>query len=242
MRNGGNRWRSIWTGCSSPAAPRSPHLRAGGAIVNLASMAGHRGSRDHGHYAAAKGGVLTLSRTLAMELAPAIRVNAVSPGLIDGPMVQPLLAVRGPQLMQQTPLGRLGTADEVARTIVFLCSDWRASSPGVVACEWRALHVLTASPNQAESPHDAGSRRESEALRGPRRQRSGRHRAAPGHVATRALARGCTGRPAARRQSPTGASRPARSCRASTICPRPMASAAPRSARPSAGSSMTGWC
>jgi 3-oxoacyl-[acyl-carrier protein] reductase len=112
-----------------------PHLRAGGAIVNIASMAGHRGSHTHGHYAAAKGGVLTLTRTLALELAPKIRVNAISPGLIDGPMVQPLLAARGPQLMAQTPLGRLGTPLEVARAITFLCSGWASFITG------EALHV-----------------------------------------------------------------------------------------------------
>ena len=112
-----------------------PHLRPGGAIVNIASMAGHRGSHTHGHYAAAKGGVLTLSRTLALELAPAIRVNAVSPGLIDGPMVQPLLAVRGPQLMEMTPLKRLGTASEVAKATLFLLSDWASFITG------ESLHV-----------------------------------------------------------------------------------------------------
>ena len=107
-----------------------PHLQPGGSIVNLASLAGQRGSRNHGHYAAAKGGVISLSRTLAMELAPAIRVNAISPGLIEGPMVQPLMTARGPQLLDQTPLGRLGTADEVAKAILFLLSDWASFITG----------------------------------------------------------------------------------------------------------------
>lgn len=101
-----------------------PHLADGAAIVNIASMAGHKGSYMHSHYAAAKGAVLTFSRSLALELAPRVRVNAVSPGLIDGPMVQPLLRVRGPELIEQTPLKRLGTPDEVARAVAFLCSDW----------------------------------------------------------------------------------------------------------------------
>jgi len=112
-----------------------PHLRSGGAIVNIASMAGHKGSHTHGHYAAAKGGVLTLSRTLALELAPAIRVNAVSPGLIDGPMVQPLMRVKGPALIGQTPLKRLGTGAEVARAVLFLLSDWASFITG------ESLHV-----------------------------------------------------------------------------------------------------
>lgn len=105
-------------------------LAPGSAIVNIASMAGHRGSRAHADYAAAKGGVLTLSRTLAIELAPKVRVNAVSPGLIDTPMVRPLMAASGGTLLAGTPLGRLGTAQEVARVVAFLASDWASFVTG----------------------------------------------------------------------------------------------------------------
>jgi len=99
-----------------------PHLADNSAIVNIASMAGHRGSYAHAHYAAAKGGVLSLSRSLALELAPRTRVNCVSPGLIEGPMVQPLIAKK-PELISNTPMRRLGTAEEVAGVVAFLCSD-----------------------------------------------------------------------------------------------------------------------
>lgn len=112
-----------------------PYLREGGAIVNVTSMAGHKGSLNHGHYAASKGAVLNLTRTLAMELAPNIRVNNVSPGLIDTPMIGQLMAVKGDQLMDQTPLKRLGSADEVADAILYLASDFASFITG------ETLHV-----------------------------------------------------------------------------------------------------
>jgi 3-oxoacyl-[acyl-carrier protein] reductase len=100
-----------------------PLLADGGAIVNISSMSGHRGSFMHSDYAAGKGGVLAFTRTLALELAPRIRVNAVSPGLIDTPMVIPLMVKKGPILIEATPMKRLGRPEEVAGAVAYLCSD-----------------------------------------------------------------------------------------------------------------------
>lgn len=99
-----------------------PLLREGSAIVNLASVAAHRGAYYNSHYSASKGGILALTRSLARELAPRTRVNTVSPGVIETPMTADLIQHRGAQSIEQTPLKRLGTALEVAQVIGFLCS------------------------------------------------------------------------------------------------------------------------
>lgn len=109
----------VFLSCRSAAR----HLRDNSAVVMISSIAAHRGSALHAHYAAAKGGVLSLARSLAIELAPRTRVNAVSPGIIESEMTKGLVATRGDQLVAQTPLGRLGQPGEVASVVAFLCSD-----------------------------------------------------------------------------------------------------------------------
>ena len=108
----------------------APSLSDGSTIVMLSSIAAHRGSVSFGHYSASKSGLLGLMRSLALELAPRTRVNAVSPGPVDSPMVAPLIAARGPEIIAQTPLKRLATTDEVAKTIAFLSSDWSSFITG----------------------------------------------------------------------------------------------------------------
>lgn len=96
----------------------------GGAIVNLASIAGQRGSAWHAHYAAAKAGVIAFTRSLAREvIRHNIRVNAVSPGRIATDL---LLEAQTDQeyarWMADTPAKRLGTPEETAAAVVFLAS------------------------------------------------------------------------------------------------------------------------
>lgn len=105
-----------------------PHLRAagGGAIVSTASISGIRPAAGEGPYAAAKAGVAALTASAALEYGPAIRVNAVSPGMIRTRMTEPLLAAfphEEARYERTTPLGRLGEPEDVARVVVFLCSD-----------------------------------------------------------------------------------------------------------------------
>jgi 3-oxoacyl-[acyl-carrier protein] reductase len=104
-----------------------PHLRASGsgAIVNNLSLSVQTGGANGGGaYAAAKGGLLVLTRTLARELAPAVRTNAIMPGVIETQHHEQFTAPeRMAEYRTQTPLGRNGTAEEVAAAVLFLTSD-----------------------------------------------------------------------------------------------------------------------
>lgn len=112
-----------------------PALRPNSAIVNLTSVAAHRGAFSNAHYGTSKGGLLSLTRALARELGPNTRVNAVSPGIIETPMTQSLIVTRGSDSIEQTPLKRLGKPSEIASVIAFLCSEDSSFMTGEV------LHV-----------------------------------------------------------------------------------------------------
>ena len=108
--------------CAQAAARAMRDRGQGGAIVNVASDAAWSGGINPcAHYAASKAGVVSFTRSLARELAPfGIRVNALAPGLITTDMG----ATAGSLLSDlRIPLGREGTADEVAAAVVFLASD-----------------------------------------------------------------------------------------------------------------------
>lgn len=100
--------------------------RKTGAIINVSSIAGRTGGALGSiHYSAAKGGLITFTKGLAKELGPfGVRVNAVSPGVIDTPYHEQFSS---PEMMKtyagQIPLGRVGTPAEVGKVICFLASD-----------------------------------------------------------------------------------------------------------------------
>jgi 3-oxoacyl-[acyl-carrier protein] reductase len=95
-----------------------------GAIVNISSVAGLMGIEAAPHYGAAKAGILGFTRSVAREVASrGIRVNAICPGFIDTPILDPLPPITRIIAERQTPLGRLGEPREIAAAALFLASD-----------------------------------------------------------------------------------------------------------------------
>jgi 3-oxoacyl-[acyl-carrier protein] reductase len=106
------------------AAARPMMKQRSGSIVNLTSVVGETGNVGQAAYAASKAGLIGLTKSLARELASRnIRVNAVSPGFIDTDMTAGLNAELKAKMTEGIPLGRLGSADEVARAVLFLAGD-----------------------------------------------------------------------------------------------------------------------
>jgi len=107
------------------AKAAATRMQEGGCIINIASGAGMRGSPFTGPYAAAKAGMLNLTETLAIELAPEIRVNAVSPGPVVTEAFDKILGAADAEeaIAATIPLGFLGTPDDIAHTVVFLSSS-----------------------------------------------------------------------------------------------------------------------
>lgn len=111
-----------------------PHMPDGSAVVNIASAAGKRGAPLLAHYAASKFAVIGLTQSLALELAPRVRVNAVCPGYIRTPMQdrelewEASLSETTPEVIRDgyianTPMSRLGMPEDVAHLVCFLASD-----------------------------------------------------------------------------------------------------------------------
>jgi len=130
------------------AASREMVKQKSGAIVNIASIAMGQmgvGFATLAHYSASKGGIVAMTETMAIELGPYnIRVNAIAPGVIDTPMVDPLKS--DPKTMEGTltrvPLHRMGKPEEVSNLVLFLASDassYMTGSTVVIDGGWLAV-------------------------------------------------------------------------------------------------------
>ncbi len=114
------------TGVFNVCRATIPYLRqsGGGAIVNMASINGMRGKFGQANYAAAKAGVIGLTKTLAKEVARFnITVNAVAPGFIETDIVKTMSEDAKRDAVGEILLGRIGTVEDVGESVVFLCSD-----------------------------------------------------------------------------------------------------------------------
>jgi 7-alpha-hydroxysteroid dehydrogenase len=120
--------KTAWRGAKAAA----PHIRAagGGSILNVVSTAALGPSPNFGPYGASKSGVINMTKTLSVELAPDVRVNAIAPGLVPTEMLYETVKV-GPEaipaMAKNIPRGRAGTPEDIGACAVYLASkagDW----------------------------------------------------------------------------------------------------------------------
>lgn len=104
-----------------------------GKIIHIASTAGQRGEAFHSHYAASKGAIISFTKSLASELGSAgITVNCVAPGWVDTDMTRDAIEKEGDKIADGFPFGKLPVAEDIAKPIVFLASEWSSAINGEI--------------------------------------------------------------------------------------------------------------
>ena len=131
-----DRWRRVMStnldSCYFILKYSVPEMREGGSIIFVSSQLAFKGSRHGADYAASKAGMLGLMRSLALELAPKIRVNAVAPGTIDTDIISSYTEEMRRRRISEIPMGRLGKPEDVANACLFLASDLSSYITGEV--------------------------------------------------------------------------------------------------------------
>lgn len=124
--------KSAWA-CVKACVPSLKKQRSA-AIVMVSSTSGQRGEPNYSNYSASKGGMISLTKALACELAPKIRVNSVAPGWIETAMVRPAFedSEYEKRVIDSIPLKRIATTDDIALSICFLLSDWSQHITGEI--------------------------------------------------------------------------------------------------------------
>ncbi len=106
-----------------------------GRIINISSVSGVAGNAGQANYSASKAGIIGLTKSVARELASrGICVNAVAPGFVDTEMTQSMPEKAREAAVSMIPLGRMGSVDDIARTVVFLAGDGGSYITGQVLC------------------------------------------------------------------------------------------------------------
>jgi 3-oxoacyl-[acyl-carrier protein] reductase len=124
------------------AAARPMMKARGGSIVNLTSVVGEMGNAGQAGYAATKAGLIGLTKSVARELASRnVRVNAVAPGYIDTDMTAAVPEAARQKMAEMIPLGRLGSAEDVAAAVAWLCSDQASYVTGEVLRVNGGMHM-----------------------------------------------------------------------------------------------------
>ncbi|HAZ63965.1 MAG TPA: beta-ketoacyl-ACP reductase, partial [Armatimonadetes bacterium] len=104
-----------------------------GRVVNISSVAGLAGDMQRANYAAAKAGLIGLTKTTARELARrGVTANAIAPGMVETELIAELAETRREAMLERIPLGRFGQPNEIAGLVVFLCTDAAAYITGTV--------------------------------------------------------------------------------------------------------------
>ena len=139
---GGERGRAL---LPHPGAAALPARRAQDPlVVHLTDIGGERAVSHYAHYSVSKAALLMLTRALAVELAPHVRVNAISPGTVAFP--EDFDAAAREAVLQRIPMGREGSVEDIARTVVFLAREAPYITGQVIAGGWRKERAAMSEP------------------------------------------------------------------------------------------------